>query len=81
MDANIKNKITKLYGEGYGYKKIALTLNISVGSVRNALSTRDEGENCKFCGKRLVFVTGKKKKSFCSDSCRYGYWNERRRAK
>ncbi len=81
MDAKIKNKITKLYSEGYGYKKIASTLNISVGSVRNVLSAKDEGETCRYCRKRLVVTAGKKKKSFCSDSCRYSYWNERRKVK
>lgn len=76
MDQKIKNKIMKMKGNGDGYKKIAAELNISIGSVRNVLKEKDDDSFCKYCGKKLTFVIGKKRKMFCGDSCRYAYWNE-----
>ncbi len=76
MDQIIKNKIIKMKENGDGYKKIATTLNLSIGSVRNALKEREDDSQCKHCGKKLVFTPGKKRKIFCSDTCRYAYWNE-----
>lgn len=31
---------------------------------------------CKRCGKTLLHVPGKRKKTFCSDYCRKQYWRE-----
>lgn len=33
---------------------------------------------CKNCGNPLSQVEGVKKRSFCSDKCRYNWWNQRR---
>lgn len=79
MDSIVKKNIIKLKNEGYGYKKIASLLDVSIGSVRNALKAEDTKETCKYCGKRLVFIKGHKKKIFCSDACRYTFWNERKK--
>ena len=76
---NLKEQIRTLSQKGYGYKKIAKELNVSIGSVRNALVETSRDEVCKNCGKKLKFVVGKKKKTFCCDSCRYDYWNKQRR--
>jgi len=79
MRAEIKNQITQMNEQGIGYKKIASELNISIGSVRNALREKYEGSTCKFCGKKLTFVEGKKRKVYCNDSCRYDYWNSQKK--
>ena len=76
---NLKEQIKTLSQSGYGYKRIAKELKISIGSVRNALTEVPEAELCKNCGKKLKFIVGKKKKKFCCDSCRYDYWNKQRR--
>jgi transposase len=75
MKENIRERIIQMNLKGDGYKKIATTLNISIGSVRNALKEKDENVNCKYCGKKLNFIEGKKRKVYCNDSCRYNYWN------
>ena len=74
-----KDIIKTLSQKGYGYKKIAKELNISVGSVRNALIETSEAPVCKNCGCKLKFIEGKKKKVFCSNSCRYAYWNKHKK--
>ncbi len=74
-----KKKIQELYKRGYGYKRIAKELNVSVGSVRNALLVTNNEMLCRYCGHKLTFVEGKKKKIFCCDACRYSYWNNKRK--
>lgn len=81
MDQKIKKRILEMNKNGDGYKKIAAELNISVGSVRNALKEKEDSSYCRHCGKRLIFVPGKKKKTFCNDRCRYAYWNDRKEVK
>ena len=53
-----KDIIKTLSQKGYGYKKIAKELNISVGSVRNALIETSEAPVCKNCGGKLKFIEG-----------------------
>jgi endogenous inhibitor of DNA gyrase (YacG/DUF329 family) len=31
--------------------------------------------NCKQCGIEIRLIKGKKKKQFCSDRCRWDWWN------
>ena len=78
MDQKIKNKILQMKDNGDGYKKISSELNISIGSVRNALKEKEDSSFCRHCGKKLSFTPGKKRKIFCNDSCRYAYWNEKK---
>ena len=75
MKAEIKNLVLQMNEKGLGYKKIASELNISIGSVRNVLKEKDESETCRYCGKKLNILAGKKQKVYCNDSCRYQYWN------
>lgn len=35
-------------------------------------------EVCRYCGKPLFSTSGKRKKKFCSDTCRVRYWSEHR---
>ena len=77
MTTEEKKEIIKLYDNGIGYKKIASIVGVSIGSIRNVLSDREE--RCPVCGKKLTFISGKKKKRFCCDACRYQFWNEKKK--
>lgn len=77
-----KLKIIELREKGYGYKKIAKELGISVGSVRHACEQAEANitkEHCLYCGKEMTSIPGKKRKRFCSDKCRYDYWNKQKK--
>ena len=77
-------KIEKLQSEGYGYKKIALMLDLPVNTVKSFLrrhpvnqpiSTAVPMQGCLNCGSPLVQRPGKKGKKFCSDRCRMAWRN------
>lgn len=75
------NKILALRNKGYGYKRIAKELDVSVGTVRYTLTkVEDDALSglCKTCGKKMMSIKGKKKKVFCSDKCRYKWWNNKK---
>ena len=73
-----KNKILELRSLGYGYQKIAKEIGISVNSIRNYCSKQNSIITCKECGRKIKQHPGKKKKKFCSDKCRYIWWNKHR---
>ena len=77
MTTEEKEKIFFLFYNRIGYKKIASIVGVSIGSIRNVLSDREE--RCPVCGKKLTFISGKKKKRFCCDACRYQFWNEKKK--
>ena len=77
-----KLRIHKLSQEGLGYKKIAAALELSVNSVKTYLRRHPAGENaaavpdiCERCGKPVIQTPHRKRKRFCSDSCRISWWN------
>lgn len=82
-----KDSIMAFRYEGCSYQTIADTLNLSANTVksfcrRNTLKTTQDDaatENiCKNCGTPLVQTAGAKPKIFCSDNCRYAWWNRQR---
>ena len=81
MTTEEKAKIADLRCNGYGYKKIAQAIGVSVDTVksycrRNGLNgVRTIETVCPCCGKTLINVPGKKAKKFCSDRCRNKWWN------
>lgn len=79
MTIEDKNKIYQLKKEGYGYKKIASELGISVSSVQSFLKRNpvdiDLLGTCKRCGMTIQSIKGKKRKQFCCDRCRWDWWN------
>lgn len=79
MTLEEKSKIYQLKKEGYGYKKIANELGISVSSVQSFLKRNpmdlDLLGTCKRCGMTIQSIKGKKRKQFCSDRCRWDWWN------
>jgi len=79
MIKNEKAKINDLRKQGYGYKKIAKELSITISAVRYACSASLDEDllngSCEQCGLRIKSIKGKKKKRFCSDQCRWQWWN------
>ena len=79
MTLEEKSKIYQLKKEGFGYKKIASELGISVSSVQSFLKRNpvdiDLLGTCKRCGMTIQSIKGKKRKQFCCDRCRWDWWN------
>jgi len=77
---NDKRKILELKQMGYGYKKIAKELNLSLSVVRYACNKMNEeellGGSCEQCHVKLKSIKGRKEKRFCSDKCRWKWWNQ-----
>ena len=82
MTENLKAKIIQLHKAGYGYGKIAKTLDISLNTVKSFcrrknicanVSTRSplilSGEItcCENCGSEILQIAKRKKKRFCCD--------------
>ena len=81
---NTTQKILELRSKGYGYKSIATELNLTRDQVRNTCNKKERTPLevvCKNCGKKVNSITGKKKKVYCSDKCRYQWWNKQRKLK
>lgn len=85
-----KQAIWTMRSEGQSYLEIADTFALSPNTVKSicyrsgikpALQTADRPDRCKNCGKPLNQVSSGRKKSFCSDQCRYAWWNQRRSKK
>lgn len=67
--------------QGKTVSEIALTLGISANTVRSHIRRHPEvfgGLNCEHCGKAICQSAGRKRKRFCSDRCRMGWWNSHR---
>lgn len=87
MTTQEKLKIAELRAAGLGYKKIATETGISENTVKSYLkrmtAADDQKEpdqpaavfSCPLCGKEIRQIPGRKAKRFCSDSCRYRWWN------
>ena len=79
MNLEQKQQIYQLKKEGYGYKKIAKELGVSVSSVQSVLKRNpidmDLFGTCKRCGTTITSIKGKKRKQFCCDRCRWDWWN------
>lgn len=76
---DLNNQILKLRNKGYGYKRIAKELSISVSAARYVCLKNDEKSkttHCKNCSLSIISIEGKRKKVFCSDKCRYNWWNK-----
>ena len=80
MKTEIRNRIKQMNNEGIGYKRIAKELDITLSTVRYACSKLSDEDllnsNCQNCGLQIKSTKGKKKKRFCSDKCRWMWWNK-----
>jgi endogenous inhibitor of DNA gyrase (YacG/DUF329 family) len=82
-------QIKELRLAGYGYKKIAQALCLSLDTIKsycrknnlagvmagNPSSSADGKTYCKQCGKELLQKTNQKTLLFCSNECRQTWWN------
>lgn len=87
MTEREKSQIQELRTQGLGYKKIAERLGVSentiktfckrngFGGVKGSPSTK-KTDVCLYCGAAIKQTPGKKKKKFCSDKCRWAWWNQ-----
>lgn len=81
-----KDLIIALRDEGLSYREIAEKAHTSIEYARtvysrsvrraNQKATKQSG-TCRFCGEPLVFTEGAKKKQFCNDHCRNGFYNRK----
>lgn len=95
MHEKQKQAIAMLRLQGGSYAEIADYLNLSPNTVKSfclrnkitpvsqtGLEDVDNPKGiCKNCGAALEQVPGGRKKTFCSDRCRYIFWNRSRREK
>jgi len=86
MTAQQLSTLMMMRDSGAGYLKIAQVLGVSKDTVKKYCQRHDlknvtgaKASLCPICGSKLVFVTGKKAKRFCSDRCRY-IWHNKHRA-
>lgn len=78
-----KIKICELRMNGYGYKKIASELGISVNTIKSYCRRHNiqaKQDKCKMCSAVIEYTSKTRKKRFCSDKCRYAWWNNQRTA-
>ena len=80
--------LTNMRSSGAGYQRIANTIGVSKDAVkkycqrhgmRSETGAARSLQFCPNCGIRLVSLAGKKAKRFCSDRCRYSWWNAQHR--
>ncbi|MGT2826613.1 RNA polymerase subunit sigma-70 [Streptococcus himalayensis] len=78
--------IKQLRQDGLGYKAISHKLSISVNTIKSFCrreglisqktnSAKISCDYCPVCSKPLTHIFGKKKKKYCSDTCRLKWWN------
>ena len=75
-----KQQIIALRRDGVGYGRIAARLQISINTVksfcrRHSLAAKKAASVCEQCGGPIEQNPGRKRKRFCSDSCRNKWWN------
>lgn len=82
-----KQTITNLRMQGLTYVEIAAVTELSANTVksfcrRNHIhplpSEPTTSGICKNCGRPLKQLPGAKQRIFCSDKCRYAWWNKNR---
>lgn len=75
-----KQTILAMRQQGSSYAEIADVLSISPNTVksicrRSNIKAAQQGPVCKNCGKPLERTARAKPKTFCSNQCRYSWWN------
>lgn len=80
MKVELKNQIKQMRSVGYGYKRIAKELDLTLSVIRYACSKLSDEDllegRCEKCGLKIKSFKGKKRKRFCSDQCRWDWWNQ-----
>lgn len=75
--------IDTLQSYGLGHRRIAGIILLPLDTVKSyfirhpvEVTLEVEADSyCRHCGKPLKHIPGKKKKFFCSDRCRFDWWN------
>ena len=78
MTEKQRNQALALASEGNGYRKISTVLGIPPSTVKSFLKRHSANGGsimCLNCGKEIVRVPKRKPKKFCSDKCRWDWWN------
>ena len=83
MTENEHSQIIALQYKGYGYKRIAAETGLALNTVKSfyarhpvqSKKPQEQSNSCRNCGKPLEQTPHKRKKMYCSDSCRMTWWN------
>lgn len=82
MNKTERETVMRLRGDGMGYKEIADKTGLSINTIKSFCrrnlaqsSPADKENTCLQCGAALTHIPHRKKKKFCSDSCRMAWWN------
>lgn len=79
-----KMRLEQLRAEGFGYKRMAAELGLSLNTVQSYCRRHPTEMNaperlpengCLCCGAYLNHTPGARKRKFCSDRCRITWWN------
>lgn len=82
-----KQAILAMRRQGMSCSEIAATMELSPNTIkslcrRNKIQAQtpevSAADICKNCGAPLRQTPGVKKREFCSDKCRFDWWNQRR---
>ena len=74
-----KQAIKNLRSQGQSALQIAASLGLSVNTVKSfCRRERQKADFCKQCGQPLLHFYGHRRKTFCTDNCRYIWWNAHR---
>ena len=83
-----KDAIFTMRQQGYSYSEIAKRLFVSSNTVKSLCYrsgikvpplSASSSDSCKNCGASLAQNSNGRKSAFCSDQCRYTWWNQHRR--
>ena len=74
-----KQMIQDMRAAGQTIPQIAAVLGLSANTVKSHCQrARKSKDYCKHCGALLVQAQGGRPRKFCSDKCRYAWWDKRR---
>lgn len=79
MTPQEKSQIIALRRQGRKYTDISAELGLSVSTVKSFCYRHpltSEETVCKYCGKRITVLPDRKRRIFCSDTCRLSWWKE-----
>ena len=81
MNEKQKSIMYELKLQGLSATEISRKLDIPLSTIRSYLRRHPAPPGmiaCKQCGKLVLPTPGKKKRMFCSDKCKYQWWNMHR---
>ena len=88
MTTHEKEQIRQMRLAGYGYQQVAKVLGCPEASIKSfgrrnellgrVLAKRSPENTCQQCGHQIPLGTVRRERRFCSDRCRYKWWNANR---